>query len=88
MKKIFSKADEMELAINYKAARNAYAFLILTLAIYCLIWFLKTLTVMSGGNIKHFDGAKNLFMNGKRLRKTSREEEITADAQYAMGRKY
>ena len=42
MKKIFSKADEMELAINYKAARNAYAFLILTLAIYCLICFLKT----------------------------------------------
>ncbi len=42
MKKIFTKADEMELAINYKAARNAYAFLVLTLAIYCLICFLKT----------------------------------------------
>ena len=42
MKKIFSKADEMELAINYKAARNAYAFLVLALAIYCLICFLKT----------------------------------------------
>jgi hypothetical protein len=32
----------MELAINYKAARNAYAFLVLSLAIYCLICFLKT----------------------------------------------
>ena len=42
MKKIFLKADEMELAINYKATRNAYAFLVLTLAIYCLIYFLKT----------------------------------------------
>ncbi len=42
MKKIFAKADEMELAINYKAARNAYAFLVLALAIYCLICFLKT----------------------------------------------
>ena len=42
MKKIFSKADEMELAINYKAARNAYAFLVLALTIYCLICFLKT----------------------------------------------
>ena len=42
MKKIFSKVDEMELAINYKAARNAYAFLVLALAIYCLICFLKT----------------------------------------------
>jgi len=42
MKKIFTKADEMELAINYKAARNAYAFLVLALAIYCLICFLKT----------------------------------------------
>jgi len=42
MMKIFTKADEMELAINYKAARNAYAFLVLALAIYCLICFLKT----------------------------------------------
>ena len=42
MKKIFLKADEMELAINYKATRNADAFLVLTLAIYCLICFLKT----------------------------------------------
>lgn len=42
MKKIFTKADEMELAINYKAARNAYAFLVLAIAIYCLICFLKT----------------------------------------------
>lgn len=42
MKKIFLKADEMELAINYKATRNAYAFLVLTLAIYCLICFFKT----------------------------------------------
>ena len=42
MMKIFTKADEMELAINYKAARNAYAFLVLAFAIYCLICFLKT----------------------------------------------
>ena len=27
MKQIFTKADEMELAINYKAARNAFVFL-------------------------------------------------------------
>ncbi len=36
------KADEMEMAINYKAARNAYVFSQLALAIYCLIYCLKT----------------------------------------------
>ncbi len=42
MKKIFTKADEMELAVNYKAARNAFVFLELALFIYCLVFFLKT----------------------------------------------
>ena len=42
MKKIFTKADEMELAINYKAARNAFVFLEFALAIYCLVCVLKT----------------------------------------------
>ncbi len=42
MKKVFTKADEMELAVNYKAARNAFAFLELALFIYCLLSYLKT----------------------------------------------
>lgn len=42
MKKIFTKADEMELAINYKAARNAFVFLEFALAIYCLVCVIKT----------------------------------------------
>ena len=42
MKKIFTKADEMELAINYKAARNAFVFLELALAIYWLVCDLNT----------------------------------------------
>jgi len=42
MKKIFTKADEMELAVNYKAARNAFVFLEVSLAIYCLAYRLKT----------------------------------------------
>ena len=42
MKKIFNKADEMELAINYKTARNAFVFLELSLAVYCLVYRLKT----------------------------------------------
>lgn len=42
MKKIFNKADEMELAINYKAARNAFVFLELSLSVYCLVYRLKT----------------------------------------------
>ena len=41
MKKIFKKADEMELAVNYKAARNAFVFLELALAVYCLVCVLK-----------------------------------------------
>lgn len=42
MKKILTKADEMEMAVNYKAARNAYVFLEAALAVYCLIYRLKT----------------------------------------------
>ena len=42
MKKIFTKADEMEIAVNYKAARNAFVFLEVSLAVYCLIYRLKT----------------------------------------------
>ncbi|MBE6117671.1 MAG: hypothetical protein IIZ14_07580 [Solobacterium sp.] len=42
MKKIFTKADEMEMAVNYKAARNTYVFLEAALAVYCLIYRLKT----------------------------------------------
>jgi len=42
MKKMFTKADEMELAINYKAARNAFVFLEFALAIYCLVCVIKT----------------------------------------------
>jgi hypothetical protein len=42
MKKIFTKADEMELAVNYKAARNAFVFLEFSLAVYCLAYRLKT----------------------------------------------
>ncbi|MCR5373184.1 MAG: hypothetical protein K6E41_06910 [Solobacterium sp.] len=42
MKKIIAKADEMEMAVNYKAARNTYVFLEAALAVYCLIYRLKT----------------------------------------------
>ena len=42
MKRLFTKADEMEMAVNYKAARNAFVFLQVSLAIYCLIIALKT----------------------------------------------
>ncbi len=42
MKKIITKADEMEMAVNYKASRNAFVFLEFSLAIYCLAYRLKT----------------------------------------------
>ena len=36
------KADEMEMAVNYKAARNSFVFLELSLAVYCLVCVFKT----------------------------------------------
>lgn len=42
MKKLLKKADEMEMAINLKAARNAFVFLTIALAVYCLVCFVKT----------------------------------------------
>lgn len=42
MKKIFSRADEMEMAINLKSARNAYAFLVTSVMVYSLITALTT----------------------------------------------
>ena len=42
MKKVVIKADEMEMAVNYKAARNAFVFLEAALAVYCLIYCIKT----------------------------------------------
>lgn len=42
MNRIFKKADEMELTVNYKAARNAFAFLELALAVYCLVCVINT----------------------------------------------
>lgn len=37
MKFAIKKADEMEMAINLKAARSAFAFLEAAIAIYCLV---------------------------------------------------
>ena len=34
MNKFFKKADEMEMAINYKAMRNSWVFLVTTLVIW------------------------------------------------------
>ncbi len=42
MKKIFTKADEMEMAVNYKAARNTYVFLEVALLVYCVVYCIKT----------------------------------------------
>ncbi len=36
------KADEMEISINYKATRNAFAFCVFSLFIYCAYDFITT----------------------------------------------
>lgn len=42
MKKLHIKADEMEMSVNAKATRNAFVFLEPSLAVYCLVSYLKT----------------------------------------------
>lgn len=42
MRKILQKADEMEMFINLKAARNAYAFLLTAAMVYSLITAITT----------------------------------------------
>lgn len=42
MKNIIKKADEMEMAINLKAARNAWVFLEIAIIVYCLITAVTT----------------------------------------------
>ena len=37
MKKVFRKADEMEMAIDLKAARYAFGFLEIAIMIYCIV---------------------------------------------------
>ena len=37
MKKIVRKADEMEIAINLKAARYAFGFLEIAIMLYCIV---------------------------------------------------
>ena len=36
------KADEMEMAINFKAMRYAWVFLVLSLTIWCIAFFIST----------------------------------------------
>lgn len=42
MNKIIKKADEMEMAINMKSVRNAWAFLIAATMVYSIIEFTNT----------------------------------------------
>lgn len=37
MKKYMKKADEMEMAINLQASRNAFCFLEIVIMIYCIV---------------------------------------------------
>ena len=37
MKKLFKKADEMEMAINLKASRYAFGFLEIAIMTYCIV---------------------------------------------------
>ena len=42
MKQFLKKADEMEMAVNFKSARNAFVFSELAVAVYCLVRVIKT----------------------------------------------
>ena len=46
MKKIVRKADEMEIAINLKAAKYAFGFLEIAIMLYCIMERIITFVIL------------------------------------------
>lgn len=79
MKRIIRKADELEMAINMKAVKFAYLFVVCALFIYCVTSVIKTgeapatlLAILSGSGVI-FWGVKLYETN--RLAKQSDDDE-------------
>lgn len=73
MKKILKKADEMEMAINMKAARFAFGFLEIAIMDYCIAT--KVITGEFPTLLFIFGILGMLFFNGIKLYETGRMTE-------------
>lgn len=77
MKKVLRKADEMEMAINLKAARYAFGFLEVAIMIYCIVE-----RIVSGefpSTIFIFGLLGMLIFNGIKLYETKRTTDVTEE---------
>ena len=74
MKKILKKADEMEMAINMKAARFAFGFLEIAIMGYCIAT--KVITGEFPTTIFIFGILGMLIFNGIKLYETRRMTEM------------
>ena len=77
MKKIVRKADEMEIAINLKAARYAFGFLEIAIMLYCIVE--RIITGEFPSTIFIFGILGILIFNGIKLFETKRMVDATED---------
>ena len=77
MKKFFKKADEMEMAINLKAARYAFGFLEIAIMGYCIVE--KVITGEFPTPIFIFGLLGMLIFNGIKIYETKRMSDAVED---------
>lgn len=77
MKKIVRKADEMEIAINLKAARYAFGFLEIAIMLYCIVE--RIITGEFPSTIFIFGILGILLFNGIKVYETNRMVDATED---------
>ena len=77
MKKVFRKADEMEMAINLKAARYSFGFLEIVIMILCIVE--KIFTGAFPSTVFIFGILGILIFNGIKLYETKRMADVTEE---------
>ena len=77
MKKIVRKADEMEIAINLKAAKYAFGFLEIAIMLYCIVE--RIITGEFPSTIFIFGILGILLFNGIKVYETNRMVDATED---------
>ena len=77
MKKIIRKADEMEIAINLKAAMYAFGFLEIVIMLYCIVQ--RIITGEFPSTVFIFGILGILIFNGIKLYETGRMVDVKED---------
>ena len=77
MKKIVRKADEMEIAINLKAAKYAFGFLEIAIMLYCIME--RIINGEFPSTVFIFGILGILIFNGIKLYETKRMVDATED---------